>query len=435
MDEKRLTIQLKIKAALACWFIFSLIYNGSAYYASNLEVVPSFVFSFERYIPFIPWMIIPYMSSGLFFLSLCFLCRTRSQLMVYLKRVVLLTVASGIFFILIPLQFSYSKPIVNTFPLYYFFDFLKTWDSPFNQAPSLHIGYACLFWSVLKERLSGVVKFIFGFWLILLGISTLTIYQHHFIDVITALILVQIVLILTFPSKKLATYRNQYIACFYYLFSFIVCLLASLCYELNLIYCFVAVWVSIMVFMVGLQYQYNRHHFLKDKHGHISILKKIFYFPYQFSYYLIWHFFRKKQEKILLEILPNMFITARLTNKEIIACQISKKDYVYDLSAELEENRIIREQCLYYSFPILDIGVASIVDLENLVSKIAVAYEQRCPETRVIIHCTMGYSRSTLVGVLLLKKILYLNINQSIALMQEKNKNSILHAASIDLLK
>jgi len=130
-----------------------------------------------------------------------------------------------------------------------------------------------------------------------------------------------------------------------------------------------------------------------------------------------------------------MFITARLTNKEIIACQISKKDYVYDLSAELEENRIIREQCLYYSFPILDIGVASIVDLENLVSKIAVAYEQRCPETRVIIHCTMGYSRSTLVGVLLLKKILYLNINQSIALMQEKNKNSILHAASIDLLK
>lgn len=205
--------------------------------------------------------------------------------MLYLKRVVLLTVASGIFFILIPLQFSYSKPIVNTFPLYYFFDFLKTWDSPFNQAPSLHIGYACLFWSVLKERLFGVVKFIVGFWLILLGISTLTVYQHHFIDVITALILVQIVLILTFPSKKLAACRNQYIACFYYLFSFIACLLASLCYELNLVYCFVAVWVSIMVFMVGLQYQYNRHHFLKDKHGHISILKR--YFIFLISFHII----------------------------------------------------------------------------------------------------------------------------------------------------
>lgn len=72
MDEKRLTIQLKIKAALACWFIFSLIYNGSAYYASNLEVVPSFVISFERYIPFIPWMIIPYMSSGVFFCHFVF---------------------------------------------------------------------------------------------------------------------------------------------------------------------------------------------------------------------------------------------------------------------------------------------------------------------------------------------------------------------------
>ncbi|UIR55499.1 hypothetical protein LZQ00_14650 [Sphingobacterium sp. SRCM116780] len=435
MDEKRLTIQLQIRATLFCLCIFSLVYNGSAYYASTLAEVPSFVFSFERHIPFIPWMIIPYMSSGLFFSCVCFLCTSRAQLMQYIKRVAILTIISGIFFLLIPLQFSYPKPSINSSLLHYFFDFLNTWDSPYNQAPSLHVGYACLFWSVLKERFSGIVKFFFGCWFILLGISTMTVYQHHFIDVITALILVQIVFIFTFYQKVFAAYRNQYVACFYYLFSFITCLLASLCYDLHIVYSLGIIWISMMLFIVGLHYQYDQHHFLKDKNGHITWWKKVFYFPYQFTYYLLWRFFRKKQENVLMEIMPQLFITARLINKQVADCHISKHDHVYDLAAELEENKTLKQYSMYHAFPMLDIGTTSRIDLEDLVNQIALIYEQRNPKTRIIIHCTMGYSRSTLMGVLLLKKILSLNLNQAIALMQEKNKNSILHAASIDLLK
>ncbi|RXM40309.1 hypothetical protein BOQ62_06250 [Chryseobacterium sp. CH21] len=61
------------------------------------------------------------------------------------------TVIAGICFLLFPLKFSLPKPEVNSSILGYSFQFLKAFDSPFNQAPSLHIAYAFIFWSVFRN--------------------------------------------------------------------------------------------------------------------------------------------------------------------------------------------------------------------------------------------------------------------------------------------
>lgn len=65
------------------------------------------------------------------------------------------TVTAGIGFLLFPLKFSLLKPETENSIFGYSFRFLKIFDSPFNQAPSLHIAYAFIFWSVFRNLKKG----------------------------------------------------------------------------------------------------------------------------------------------------------------------------------------------------------------------------------------------------------------------------------------
>jgi len=202
MDEKRLKgVGRKLLVAIYCLLLFQFTYPLTAAYASTLAAVTSVVFDFEQHIPFIPWMILPYMSSGLFFCIIPFYCQQEGQLLRYAKRFTFITLFAALCFLLFPLRFSFERPIVENQLLAIFFSFLKQYDSPFNQAPSLHVAYACLFWSVLRGQFSGWKKRALGVWLLLLGVGTLTVYQHHVIDVLTALILVQVSFML-FPNRE-----------------------------------------------------------------------------------------------------------------------------------------------------------------------------------------------------------------------------------------
>jgi hypothetical protein len=129
MDERRPTIKQQIYAFALCAFVFMTVYNFAAWYISKLEKVPSFVFGFERYIPFLLWSIIPYMTSGLFFCAVFFLCRDKEQLKILTKRMLFVTIVAGLFFILFPLQFSLQKPITEGSVLDYSFQFLKIFDA------------------------------------------------------------------------------------------------------------------------------------------------------------------------------------------------------------------------------------------------------------------------------------------------------------------
>src|SRR5205814_9521381 len=68
------------------------------------------------------------------------------------------------------------------------FDALAGFDLPFNQAPSLHIVLLLILWDFYRRRLHGPRKGALHIWSALVGISVLTTYQHHFIDVPTGLL-------------------------------------------------------------------------------------------------------------------------------------------------------------------------------------------------------------------------------------------------------
>lgn len=435
MDEKQLKIQHKLYALILCSVVFTIFYNYSAWHTLKLENVSSFAFDFEKYIPFISWTIIPYMTSGVFFCLVFFFCKTKEQLIVLTKRMLFVTLVAGICFLLFPLQFSLPKPEINSSIFRITFHFLKIFDSPFNQAPSLHIVYAFIFWSVFKNFNRG--RIFLMILLILLGISTLTTYQHHLIDILSGAVLAHLSFII-FPYRKNDfKYRNFQVANYYFLFGWIFLGMALLINQFLMnsgsILLWITLWISFILFIIGYYYQKNNIHFLKDKNGNISLLKKIFYFPYLLMYWLFWKFLRKNRKPI--EILPNLYISSKPSQKDLFHFNVDKNTFVYDLSSEIEETKALKESTKYQSVPFLDIGSFDIEQTKKLVTEITNHYNTLPENGKILIHCTMGFTRSSVIGILVMKNTLSLSIEEAVNKMKILNKSVILHSYVLDFLK
>ena len=134
--------------------------------------------------PFVPWLMLPYMSIDAFYAASLFLYRKRNQLDRHAYRLLLATVISLLGFLLYPLQFSFEVPKANGFngALQ---AILLGFDKPYNQAPSLHISLLIVLWVVYAKKLTGWARLALHVWFAAIGASVLLVYQHHFIDVWT----------------------------------------------------------------------------------------------------------------------------------------------------------------------------------------------------------------------------------------------------------
>ena len=464
MDEKRLKNRgLRFAVFLYCALFFQLTYSAAAVHAANQATVSSFAFPFEHFMPFVSWMIIPYMSSGLFFALVPFCCRSRAELWVYTKRFSFMTIVSICCFFIFPLRFSFDRPSVEHPVFEFFFTFLSKHDSPFNQAPSLHVAYACLFWSVLGRQLKGWTRWVVGIWLLFMGIATLTVYQHHLVDVLTALILVHVGFAL-FPypfetgQRRLfmgkhgdlpffATVRseevnlestvfrrNQGIGNVYYAIGWSLLLLALWGGTYTFVVYFLC-WPSLVCFAVGRNYIISNPRFLKKENGWIPGFKKLFYYPYQGIYWLLWRFFRRRNNPPLFEVLPGCYVGPRATRGDLNTLGLNKRVLVFDLAAELEEIVSLHVGENYHSFPLLDIAAIKLSDAERILAALVISYQQLKRGENMIIHCTMGYSRSMVFAVLLSQKILSLDLMDAIDRVKSHNKHLVLHKHALELMK
>lgn len=89
-------------------------------------------------------------------------------------------------FLLWPLRYSFVRP--ETGGVFgWLFAVLLGFDKPFNQAPSLHIVLLVVLWVRYAQHLCGVWRWLLHAWFALIGVSVLTTYQHHFLDIPTGL--------------------------------------------------------------------------------------------------------------------------------------------------------------------------------------------------------------------------------------------------------
>ncbi len=175
---------------------------GSAEFAKTLPTVPTIVLPIEKNIPFIPLMILPYMASSYFFWIVFFWVKNRQQLTLLRDRMLFIVTIAGLVFIVFPLKQSFYRPESENIIFKLLFRLLSLADSPFNQAPSLHVALCILHGRLVLWRFIGIVRYLLLALLALIAISTPLVYQHHSIDVVTGAAL-GFLSLLIFREKKM----------------------------------------------------------------------------------------------------------------------------------------------------------------------------------------------------------------------------------------
>ena len=167
---------------------FFLSYGATTWITTQHASVGAVVFDWERNIPFIPWTIIPYWSIDVLYGLSLFLCATQRELDTHARRLLTAQIIAVSCFLLFPLTFTFPRPAVEGVAGF-LFDALGKFDKPFNQAPSLHIALLVILWDRYARHAPYWARGGLHAWFALIGVSVLTTYQHHFVDVPTGALL------------------------------------------------------------------------------------------------------------------------------------------------------------------------------------------------------------------------------------------------------
>lgn len=401
---RKTTASRRPTQAAALWLLllgpfFFLVYGACNWLTSLRTDVGSFYFDWERYIPFVPVMILPYMSTDLLFAGSFFLCRDKEELRTLAQRFSVAIVVSAVGFLLFPLRFAFPRPYVDGL-LGAMFNLLTSFDKPYNQAPSLHISLLVIQWMVYAKHTKGVLKRVLHLWCVLIGLSTVLTFQHHIIDLYLGVI-VAIVCYYLFPdpqgSNETSTgvrtltsvpERQHYPVIGVYLAGALI--LASVAWA-NWQAMHLLLWPAAALAIVGAAYAgLGTAVFLKFG-GELSLCSRLALAPYFIGAYLSFRLYAYKQQAYH-EVIPGLIISRKLTDDEAKQAISRGVTAVVDLTAEFAEAKSFRAlPC--FNMQILDLTPPSVQQLRQTVEFISAHH----PTGTVLVHCTLGYSRSACV--------------------------------------
>ncbi|WP_342308610.1 phosphatase PAP2/dual specificity phosphatase family protein [Pseudomonas fluorescens] len=164
--------------------LFFSTYGFATWVTSQRSDVGTLVFGWESHMPFWAWTIVPYWSIDLLYGFSLLLPSTRHELKQHALRLLSAQVIAVSCFLIWPLRFTFERPELDGV-FGWLFAVLAGFDKPFNQAPSLHIALLVILWIMYQRHAQGVWRWVVHAWFGLIGISVLTTYQHHFIDLPT----------------------------------------------------------------------------------------------------------------------------------------------------------------------------------------------------------------------------------------------------------
>jgi hypothetical protein len=358
-------------------------YGFANWLASRRTGVGSIVFPWEQSIPFMPWTIIPYWSIDLLYVVSVFLCTTERELDRHAQRLLLVQLISIAFFIAFPLRFSFPRPdtggVSGTL-----FRVLGSFDQPFNQAPSLHIGLLVVIWTRLHAHTPLRLRWLLHVWMALIGLSILTTYQHHFIDLPTGLLVGFFALWVLpddvrspFSSMKLTDNPRRLRVATSYLVTAIA-LAAGATLGGTFLW---LLWPAIALLIVSAAYAFlDAHVFQKDSSGRLTAGAKGLLAPYFAGAVLNSRLWTR------LDAQPNEVADGVYIGR--IPMRHSHFAAIVDLCAEITCS--FPDACSYRSIPVLDLTVPRAEDLRAA----AEAIERARHRGPVLVCCALGYSRS-----------------------------------------
>ena len=373
---------LAVSAGLSVLFL--VVYSGCNWITGQRGQVGSFYFQWERAIPFVPFMILPYMSIDLFFIAAPFLCRTEEELRVFSRRVVAAILIAGLCFLLFPLRFAFARPHASGW-LGAIFDWFRGMDSPFNLLPSLHAALLLFLVDLYARNLRGVFLFVAMLWLFLISLSPLLTYQHHVIDIVGGFVLAGYCFYLfREPSLALPVVVNRRIGLYYAAGAAVVFFIGAIFWPWGVL----LFWPAIALGIVAIAYFGAGPVIFHKAKGKLPWSTQFVLAPCLLGQYFSLLYYRRRCRS-WDDVTPRIWIGgklgSRLANKALCAGAVA----VLDLSAEFSEAKPFRK-INYRNVPVLDLTAPTQAQLAEMSEFIG----NHSRDGAVYVHCKIGYSRS-----------------------------------------
>ncbi|EJM99400.1 phosphatase PAP2/dual specificity phosphatase family protein [Phyllobacterium sp. YR531] len=369
--------------------LFYISYGTANWLASQRANVANITFAWEHAIPFIAWTIFPYWSINLFYGLSLFYNNSTIEVDRLAKRYLTAQIVAVACFVAFPLTAIFQKPPTSG-AAGFLFDMLGGFDKPFNQAPSLHIALLTIIWSHWRARLPGILRLVWHIWCALIGISVLTTYQHHFIDIPTGLLLGLFALWL-FPahapsslagSRFTSDLKARRIGICYAAGGLIFLLAAIIGTATSAVFLF-CLWPALALTIVSLGYfAAGSAIFQKNTDGTISFASRWLLAPYRLGAVInsrIWT--HKLPASVAIGKNVHLGRLPRATEQTGFAT-------IIDLTAELAKP--LGFDTNWQAYPLLDLVTPQHTELH----KAAEAIEQARQKGAVLVCCALGFQRS-----------------------------------------
>ncbi|WP_416466243.1 phosphatase PAP2/dual specificity phosphatase family protein [Pseudomonas sp. LFS044] len=441
---------------------FFLSYGLVNNYTAGRDDIGSLVFGWEQHMPLWPWTIIPYWSIDLLYGLSFLLPRTRQEMDRHALALLTAQLISVGCFLLWPLRFTFERPGLDGV-FGWLFDVLMGFDKPYNQAPSLHIALLVIIWTMFARHIHRQPwRWVMHGWMALIGISVLTTWQHHFID-LPAGALAGFVCVWLWPREgllplqgaRLARVAKRWrLAAWYGLGAGLCAVLAG---GLGGAWLWLA-WPAVSLFMVALNYGVlGAGGFQKGSDGRLSNAACWLLAPYLVAAWInsrCWTWRHPQPDEVCDGVFlgripgrgeraPFAAIVDLCAELPFIACTtaIAGKPAPTGTARTLEPVAIpvgaglpaMRPaQSAYRSLPTLDLIAAD----AQLLQQAADAIEHLRTQGPLLVCCALGYSRSaSAVAAWLLLSGRCSDAAQAEALIRQARPGIVLHPAHRQVLK
>jgi len=376
-----------LAASVGLSILFIVVYSATNWITSQRSDVGTWYYAWERYIPFVPVMIIPYLSIDLFFVAAPFLCSHRQELNVLSRRIALAIVLAGACFLLFPLTLAVERQHADGW-LGAVFDWFRGMDLPYNLLPSLHIALRTLLADLYARHTGGAARWASHAWFSLIGLSTLLTYQHHVVDIAGGFVLAAVCFYaVRAESRWPAGTRNTVVGGRYAICSAALAMTGVLLRPWG----WWLLWPAVSTGLAAAGYFNLGPGVYGKQDGRLLLSTRVVMGPLLAAQFLSYLYYRPQCRRSDA-VNERVWIGRRLTNGEAAEAVRGGVVAAVDLTDAFSEARVFRE-IPHLAMPILDLTAPSTAQLDEAVAFIN-EHNQR---GIVYVHCKIGYSRSAAV--------------------------------------
>jgi hypothetical protein len=344
-------------------------------------------YDWEQWIPFIPLMVIPYLSIDLFFGASPFLCATTEE-----RRLLAARIAFGIFgaaavYGVFPLKLTCERVRPDGVIGAMWNAFLSV-DRPYNLFPSLHMTLRTILADKYDTHTRGWWRIGFLTWFSLIGFSTVLTHQHQVVDIVAGFAMATVCFYIFQPMGWITPFTPSVRLGLYYAAGGIAAgLLAPVFWSAG----FFLLWAGVsMALMAGGYWVWGPAVFRKSN-GKLAISARVLLAPVLLGQRAsLWYYSRRC--RAWDRVTDNLWIGRVLTVKEAERAIAEGLTAVLDLTGEFSECRRLR-YLHYRNIQVMDLTAPTAAQLEEALSFI----RQESANGRILVHCKIGYSRSAAV--------------------------------------